>query len=261
MTRPGWGMFLLGAALAAVSVWAWKERQQRQQVQAVVETAEAQFKRLGNAYQAQGHVVDYDELARRVKAAMGPQVARQGAALTELVEAVGHVRASQNQAAPVPLTPTAAPSTFQATLPQLRTGPSLTTAQVLFDPTARTATATWQNHQENFTVSFAGWRTEHDGLRAAARLQRDVRSQAGEVIGREDIPLVSCDAYLSPQEVLRAAPVPKWDFGTGMSVDPRSGVRRPALYVGRYLNQEWKISTGYINGGAFVIASRTFGRQ
>lgn len=252
--RP-WFVFTL-MALSASIAWGVQEHRHARQLEALQETVEARFQQFGKATQAQGHVVDAQQLAFRVKEILAPELAReitrQGGRIVSTVAATGSVPASVLPHHPVPVV-VQGPG-FTGTAVQDRGGlPPLTAAAFAFDP-AEGLKVSWQNRAETFHVAFAEWRTSGDGLRAAARLTREVDGKA------EEIPLTTADAYFPASELQHLAPVPRWSAGFGVGRDAL-GRTRPNLLFERHLTRTWSLETGYVNGGGLALVKYTWGNQ
>lgn len=252
--RP-WFVFAM-MALTGLIVWGVQESRHARQLAALQETVEARFQQIGKASQAQGHVVDAQQLAFRVKEILAPELAReisrQGGRPISVVAATGDVPATvlPHQAVPVVVQ---GPG-FAGTAVQDRGGlPPLTAAAFRFDP-AEGLKVSWQNRAETFRLGFAQWRTGGDGLRAAARLSREVDGVA------EEIPLTAADAYFPPSEIQRLAPVPLHGLALGLGRDPRGALRVNALYE-RAIDRNHSFLGGYANGGALVMWKTTWGNQ
>lgn len=247
---------LLCMALSAFIAWGIQEHRHAKQLQAIQETVEARFEKIGKATQAQGHVVDAQQLAFRVKEILAPELAReisrQGGRIVSTVAATGSVPATV-----LPLQPVAGvvnPETegVDITVKQDRGGlPPLTWANIAYHPQHGFSVG-WQNRAENFRLGFAQWRTGGDGLRAAARLSREVDGQA------EEIPLTAADAYFPASEIQRLAPVPKWSAGAGLGRDSRGRLQLNAIYE-RHFDRHWSVQVGHVNGGPSVITKYTWG--
>lgn len=252
--RP-WFVFAL-MALSAFITWGIQEHRHAKQLQALQETVEARFEQIGKATQAQGHVVDAQQLAFRVKDILAPEllreISRQGGRPVSVVAATGDVPATVLPHQPVPVV-VSGPG-FTGTAVQDRGGlPPLTAAAFAFDP-GEGLKVSWQNRAETFRLGFAQWRTGGDGLRAAARLTREVDGQA------EEIPLTAADAYFPASEIQRLAPVPKWSVGFGLGRDA-AGRTSPNVLVERHLSRNWSIETGYVNRGGLALVKFTWGNQ
>lgn len=247
--RP-WFVFVM-MALTGVIVWGIQEHRRAQQLVALQETVEARFEKFGKATQAQGHVADAQQLAYRVKEILAPELAReisrQGGRIVSTVQATGTVPAS---VLPHQVVVIETPGQV-VTVPQDRGGlPPLTSAQIVTD--ASGLRVGWVNREERFKLAFASWRTGGDGLRAAARLSREVDGKA------EEIPLTAADAFFPASEIQRLAPVPTWSAGFGVGRDAL-GRTRPNVLFERHLTRNWSVETGYVNGGGLALVKYTWG--
>jgi hypothetical protein len=240
-------------ALTGVIVWGIQEHRRAAQLVALQETVEARFEKIGKAYQAQGRVVDAQQLAFRVKELLGPELAReisrQGGRVIGATQASGLVPATTQ-----PLQPVVIEVPGQVvTVPQDRGGlPALTSAQIVADPSG--LRVGWINREERFKLAFASWRTGGDGLRAAARLTREVDGQA------EEIHLTAAEAYFPASEIQRLAPSPKFSLAAGLGKDS-DGHLRPSVLLERHFSRNWSVVTGYANGGSVVMGKYTWGHK
>ena len=252
--RPWFVLLCMG--LSAFIAWAVTDHVRGREVLALQETVTAQQVQIGTATQAQGHVVDAQQLAFRVKDILAPEllreISRQGGRPVSVVAATGDVPATVLPHQPVPVVVRG--SGFTGTAVQDRGGlPPLTAAAFQFDP-SEGLKVSWQNRTETFRLGFAQWRTGGDGLRAAARLTREVDGQA------EEIHLTAADAYVPASEIQRLAPVPKWSVGFGLGRDA-AGRTSPNVLVERHLSRNWSIETGYVNRGGLALVKFTWGNQ
>lgn len=246
-SRTGYsgGFVFVMIAITAVCTFAsvkWFDRQDSERAAiAIKETAEAEFKRIGLAYQAKGNITDNAGILAQTKATMGAALAREaqrrGGSIVSTVAASGLVPAS---ASPLGLVPTLPEQTgWSGTIAQDRGGlPPLTTAHIAFDAASGLRVA-WENRSETFNLSFTEWRTSADGLRAAVRLQRVVGLGLAMP---EEIPLTNADAYFPASEVMRVAPISKGDIGFGPFLDTHSHVTRPLIYTSKRWSRKWSTS-------------------
>lgn len=254
--KPASGLFTVFiAVLAAASVYFAMRSQQAATQAAFESTLTAKFEKFGPAYQARGQVADTAQIAARVKATLGPEllreIKRRGGVIVSTVTASGTVPASAPPPQLVPMEPTFAG--WVGTVQQDRGGrPPLTKADIAVSPTFETSVF-WNNYEEKYSLSFAEWRTGADGLRAAARLTRDVRGVT------EEIPLAGADAYFPAAEVARLAPVPKYTFHLGSGLVANR--LRPVILVSKHLTRTLSITTGYANGGPVLLGSYSWGNQ
>lgn len=258
-SRPGYsGAFVLVLiGLACLGTWAAMEHNKNKALMALTDTLDARFEKLGNAYQARGHVAKADEITALVKQSMGPELAKeirkQGGAIVATVQAQGTVQGQVSEALPIPTVPSLE-GTFTGTAMQDRGGlPPLTKAIFQFAPSTGLKVA-WDNQTEKFKLNFASWRTSGDGLRAAAKLTREVNGAT------EEISLTGADAYFPASEVTRITPLTKGDVGFGPFLDQRTGRTRPLIFTSKRWDRRWSTAAIFIpNTGYAVIGTYSWG--
>lgn len=217
---------------------------------ALQETLRSEFKKIGDSYQAKGHIGTQADVTNAATKTLGKtlvqSITSEGGHIVGTVEAQGTVPASIEPLAPIPSLPTQDGS-FDGSAAQDRGGlPPLTTARFVFHPGAGLSVG-WENHAETFRLGFAEWRTAGDGLRAAVRLSREV---GGKV---EEIRLDSADAVFPQSEVERRYPEPKYAFGIGAGQDVNGKARTNVVFE-KFITPKFSVQTGYINGRPTLIA-------
>lgn len=247
------------------------QRSQEKYRLALEATISAEFKKLGNAYQAQGHVIDYADLEKRVSAALGPQVmaeiGKTNGTLQSLTTAVGEVRGSVERLQVPPEGVKEKDGSFSTSLDQSRGGlPSLTTLKLQYDPKKEGLTGLtglWDNHTEKFSMSYGEWRTGADGARAAVSLKREVYKDPSKTIklGEEPIEIINADSFFSKDMIARVAPFPKYSIFLGGAVDSQTGKTNTSFYVEKHITRRFSITTGYVNRGYLLGGVYTFGNQ
>jgi hypothetical protein len=238
-------------------------RQQAKQVAALQDTLRAEFKLLGPSAQAQGHLLDYTELAKKVKETMGPELAaeirKQGGRVVASVQGTALVPGSEvSQHSDPPDLPNGG---FDTTVVQGRPSglPPLTEARLRYVPNLG-LTTNWINYSEQYKLNFATWRTDKDGMRAGASLSREVFDPEGKSLGTEQIPLTGAEAFFPGSEVRRVESFPKYGIGLGIGRD-ELGRTRPNLIFEKHLTRNWSIMTGYVNGSSLILGKYTWGRN
>jgi len=263
------------AILCAVGYWlVVLTKGQDKQREALNETI-GQMKDLGNGIvQARGYIETQAELERKAREAMGNDFLKEIRAtngnIVTLATAVGELKATVVYLKEVGgvKRPDGSFST-SAPIQQDRAGaPPLTSIGLRYDASKSTLTealagSRWENHKEVFKINFADWRTEHDGLRSALSLKREVYKDDNKTIklGEETINLGQVDAFYSQNEVLKLSASPKYTIFVGGSVDGQTGRTRPAFYIEKKLTRSTGVTSGYVNGGYFLGGSWSFGKQ
>lgn len=269
LTVTALNLLILVGAVAAT--WWFTKQSNEKYMQALNETNTAHFQKLENhVAQLQGSVVTTGELEKKVRESMGPEFTRfvnqQNGTLTNLAVAIGELRgAITTLKPPVSGTKTEDGGFKDVNLAQNRDGaPSLTGVRLSYDPKQPGfggLTGQWINNAERFTASYGSWRTEHDGMRSAVKLKREVTGPDGKKVGEEDIPLVNGDSFFSTDMIARTAPTPKYTFMFGASYDNATGKKRTSALVGQQLTPTWGLATGYVNNGWVVMSTYRFGEK
>lgn len=263
---------VLGVGITVVGMRWWMKHQMEAMAQAYTETATAQFQKINDHMaQMEGHVVTTGQLEEKVKDVMGPElnkfVAAQNGTMVSLASAIGQLSGSLNNLAPIAAgngAKTDAGGFQNVTLQQSRGGaPPLTSVKLNYDPQAPGIglTGAWANNTERFTASFGEWRTEHDGLRSAVTMKREVLDLSGHSLGVEQIPITGGDAYFSSDQIARTAPSPTHTLMLGSSYDVHTGKQRPGVIMGEQLTPTWGVATGYVNNSWLVMSSFRWGHK
>ena len=230
---------------------AWFVRGRQMPVQALNQTADAQFKALTEKVdQLQGHVLSQADIEAAVKKQMGSAfshaVNQQGGTITNFATATGQVNGSTS--ATSTLTPT------NQTIQQDRNGlPPLTAVQLNFE--GQQLKSTWLNKTETFSVAYGQWKTSANGKRAALTLSRTVEGQT------EPVTLTNGDAYFSESDIARVTPPSKWELSLGSSYDINTGKPRLSGLLGKQLTPQSGIATGYVNNAFCVFYTHRFGQM
>lgn len=261
---------ILVALAVAGTIWYMKEDQDRYR-RALEETVRTQFATFGAAAQAQGHVVNYDELVKRAKAEIAPElmteIRRTNGTLTSLSVAIAKVEGKIEGLKPPTVFTRDPDGSFKTTLEQSRGAlPPLTSLELDYnakDPNPKTALkGNWKPYTENFDLKFLKWTGAEGGFRTAAQLERSVTDDKGIQIGqKETIPIKSNEAYFLKDDLQRLAPAPKYSIFVGASVDTRTGKKSLAVIGDKYITRNFSITSGYVNGGALLGGRFTFGKQ
>ena len=265
-TANAFHILLLAGAVALT--W-WLTRQDNEKYrQALSETANAQFQQISHdVAKLRGNVVSQGDLEKKVRDTMDPAlnrfVSQQNGQFTNLAVAIGELRGAVTTLKPPTGGTRADDGSFKdVTLSQNRDGaPPLTTVKLSYDPKQPGFTGLsgqWSNNSEKFTTTLAGWRTEHDGMRSAVHLKREVIGPDGKKIGEEDIPQTSGDAFFSNDAIARTAPVPPYTLHIGSSYDKYTGRKRLAGLIGTQLTPNDAVTTGYVNEAWTVLYSHRF---
>lgn len=265
---------LLNLIVLVVSVfgtWYLTKQSNEKYIQAMNETNTAHFQQLENHIaQLQGNVVTTSDLERRVRSVMGPEFAKfvkeQNGTLTTLATAIGELRGEVANLKP----PTSGSKTEDGgfkdvSLTQNRgAGPPLTEVKLSYDPKVSDLggiTGRWLNNTERFSASYGAWRTEHDGMRSAVKLKREVIGLDGKPVGEEDINLTNGEAFFSTDMIARTSPTPKYTLMFGASYDNLTGKKHTSVMIGQQITPTWGVATGVVNNGWVVLSTFRFGEK
>lgn len=247
-------------ALAIGATW-WLTKRLNSPTQAFNETSSAQMEKLtAEVTQLKGTVLEQKALLEKTKQEMGADfnraVAKQNGTITTLAVAVGQIPGKTAELIPPSNITTLPGGGFKdVTLEQQGRTPALTAVNLNYDPLGKGLTGNWNNYTEKFTARFGEWRTEHDGLRAAVRLSRDVFNGTQQVGKTEEIPLAVGDLYVTPDTINRTIPQPKYTFHLGTSYDQRDGKPSPAILLSKQFTPTSAATTGYVNRAWTVMYS------
>ena len=254
------GAFQIILLAAAIGLTWWLTKKFNSPTQAFSETSSAQLEKLtAEVTQLKGTILEQKALLEKTKQEMGADfnkaVAKQNGTITTLAVAVGQIPGKTAELIPPSQIHTLPGGGFKdLTLEQNRT-PALAAVNLTYDPLGKGLSGTWNNYTEKFTARFGEWRTEHDGIRAAVRLTRDV-SNGGQPVGKtEEIPLEMGDLFVTPDTINRTIPQPKYTFHIGTSYDQRDGRPSPAVLVGKQFTPNSAVTTGYVNRSWTVLYS------
>lgn len=238
---------------------------QNKALSAQVQTMDAKFKQVGDAYQAQGQIYQTDKQAMlAAQAAQGKIVVdlmqKDQVQLRALFQANGELKAELQKLTPTPVVPSSANGAFaNVSLPQVRTGPSLTSVNLSYDPgnsdPSNRLTGNWNNNREDFQSSVGEWQKKDKSYVATIRLARTVYDSAGKLVGKEEIPLTNATASFGPVA-----------FGGEQAVNP---VPRLTVFggIGKDTNQKKIVSvlgvdyrfTTTVGAGLGVAGNTLFG--
>ena len=261
------GMIIIGI----VSYYVTKSNSDEKYRKAMEETVTAVYKQLGVAAQAQGHVINYDEIAKRTKDLMAPQllaeISKQNGTINMLASAVGKVEGKITDLKQPVVVERQADGSFKVVLEQNRDGlPPLTNVAIDYnakDPNIKTAlVGKWIPNKEEFSLKFVKWTGEGGGFRSAAQLERNVFTPKGDKLGQtETIPIISNDAFFLKDDLQNVAPFPKYTGFLGMAFDRDTGKKRPSFYLQKHLTRTFAITTGYVNNGFILGGAYSWGKK
>ena len=257
--------FVLVFTFIAGALYIKDLRTQKQALIAEVTTTDQKFQKIGDAYQAQGQLYQTDKqawaaaLAAQGKA-LTDQMAKDQAQLRALYQAYGELKAEVQKAGPVVVTPTSPSGAFaNVTLPQVRTGPTLTSVTLSYDPTNANAknrlTGNWNNNREDFNFSVGEWEKKDKGYVATAKIVRTVYDSTGKVVGTEEIPLTNATATFAPTAFggeQAVNPVPRFTVYGGFGKD--TNLNRVVSVLG----MDYRFTTN-VGAGVGVVGNTIFG--
>lgn len=263
---------VIAVLVTAFTFYVIQNRSDEKYRKAMEETITTTFTRLGGAAQAQGHVVDYAQIAQLVKANMAPElmaeIQRQNGTINNIALAVGEVKGKISELKQPTNTERMQDGSFKATLEQNRDGlPPLTSVSLAYDakdPNMKTALrGQWIPNNEVFSLKFVKWTGENGGFRSAAQLERTVKDPTtGKQIGQsETIPITSNDSFFLKDDLRHVAPFPKYSLFIGSAIDTKTGQKTIAVIGDKYFTPNWSFTTGYVNKAGLIGMRYTWGKQ
>ena len=248
---------IIALLVIATGFYELHNRSNEQYRKAMEETITTKFEQFGKSTQAQGHVVDYGEIAKIVQANMDPkltaEIQRQNGTINNIAVALGEVKGVVAGLKPPSAdTVRQADGSFNTTLEQNRgTLPPLTAVQLAYnakDPNMKTAlVGQWVPNDEMFNLKFVKWTGENGGFRSAAQLERTIKDhKSGSQIGStETIPIVSSDSFFLKEDLQHVAPFPKYTFTLDTSIDLTKGYKGWEFTTTKWITRDWGTNVGY----------------
>ena len=167
-------------------------------------TLDVNFKKLGDSYQTQGAAFASqqagEEKAREQMGKTFESVMEQAHnQLAVLYTANAQLKDEVKNIHPINVTPDKK-GDFSVKLDQVRTGPSLTSLNLAYDPSNTDASkrllGTWDNNREDFSMSLGEWvKKDTSGYVAGIRMRRTVYRKNLDgtytAVGEEELPLIN----------------------------------------------------------------------
>jgi hypothetical protein len=246
-------IFLAFAGGAGI-VYLMHKASEERYIQAIKESTQAQ-KVLGDALAAAGHVVDYDEVAKRTKAAMGgdvmAEIRKTNGSVTTLTNSIATVayEVKNLRTQDTTFKPNADGS-FIHTFVQNRT-PPLGALTLNYDPKRQInpVQGSWADYREVFDIGATTWRTENDGVRVATVVKRSVFDGTGAPVGSESLKIDKSDTFIPKDELRRFAPFPKYTFNILTSIDTVNGAKGFTFDTTKWFRRDLGITLGYTRTG------------
>lgn len=266
--------FLITALLVAIAIgvtWYITKRGSDERVVAAIQnTVSAEMKKYGISTQSTGTVTDYAGIEKRLRDTMGKEllaeIRKTGSAISSVSTAVGEVkgevRSIKREGISIELPQTPDNSFSAVKLSQNRENlPPLTS--ISLDYKNNKLSGTWTNNTEDLIISNSVWKTSEDGIRSAITAKRIVYLGQDKTnkIGEEDIPIIQNNISVPLSEIQRLAPIPKYSVFLGGSVDSKTGEKHLGGFVTTHVTRQIGITGGYINNGALLGVSYTFGKK
>lgn len=270
------GKIIVTLILVGTVVYFWNDykdtKKALRETVARASTLDEDYRKLGVAYAGQGEVLKTEREANRLALqAQGEAVIKEmeskHARLQAMFTAQGVIleEVRRKVGATGPVTPDPVTGAFSGvTMVQSRAnGPALTDVTLFYDPKHPDPTkrllGDWRNYRETFNQSVGEWRREDGGIVGTFRLWREV-SRDGQVVGREEIPLVNARTSVAATAFDHLGPsLPRWTVQAGAAWDWQKRQWGPAVIGDYRLTNRIGIGGGFAGNQVLLLGSVRLG--